>query len=158
MGHLIVYIPVPRWHKHLVSQSVPTPSFFGFKTFPVYFLGLKLSLRLKVKTWNHLGNHVFPIVPRWHNQRHGANWQFKKCRLNTKFFIWNFYWAKIVPVLQTRPNSWAKQVREIEWGHLTLDSMTFWLWDEERRRKIRKGKGGKYSLKKKYFFAEKEKA
>ena len=25
----------------------------------------------------------------------------------------------------TRPNSWAKQVREIEWGHLTLDSMTF---------------------------------
>ena len=26
---------------------------------------------------------------------------------------------------KTRPNSWAKQVREIEWGHLTLDSMTF---------------------------------
>ena len=25
MGHLIVFIPVPRWHKHLVSQSVPTP-------------------------------------------------------------------------------------------------------------------------------------
>ena len=48
MGHLIVYIPVPRWHKHLVSQSVPIPSFFGFKTFPVYFLGLKLSLRSKV--------------------------------------------------------------------------------------------------------------
>ena len=48
MGHLIVYIPVPRWHKHLVSQSVPTPSFFAFKTFPVYFLGLKLSLRSKV--------------------------------------------------------------------------------------------------------------
>ena len=26
---------------------------------------------------------------------------------------------------ETRPNSWAKQVREIEWGHLTLDSKTF---------------------------------
>ena len=26
----------------------------------------------------------------------------KKCRLNTKFFIWNFYWAKIVPVLQKK--------------------------------------------------------
>ena len=27
---------------------------------------------------------------------------WKKCRLNTKFFIWNFYWAKIVPVLQKK--------------------------------------------------------
>ena len=26
---------------------------------------------------------------------------------------------------ETRPNSWAKQVREIEWGHWTLDFMTF---------------------------------
>ena len=26
---------------------------------------------------------------------------------------------------ETRPNSWAKQVREIEWGYFTLDSMTF---------------------------------
>ena len=26
---------------------------------------------------------------------------------------------------KTRPNSWAKQVREIEWGHWTLDLMTF---------------------------------
>ena len=25
----------------------------------------------------------------------------------------------------TRPNSWAKQVREIEWGPFTLDSTTF---------------------------------
>ena len=29
------------------------------------------------------------------------------------------------PPCKTRPNSWAKQVRKIEWGHLTLDSMTF---------------------------------
>ena len=27
---------------------------------------------------------------------------WKKCRLNTKVFIWNFYWAKIVPVLQKK--------------------------------------------------------
>ena len=27
--------------------------------------------------------------------------------------------------VRTRPNSWAKQVREIEWGYLTLDSMIF---------------------------------
>ena len=27
---------------------------------------------------------------------------WKKCRLNTKNFIWNFYWAKIVPVLQKK--------------------------------------------------------
>ena len=26
----------------------------------------------------------------------------KKCRLNTKFFIWNLYWAKIVLVLQKK--------------------------------------------------------
>ena len=102
MGHLIVYIPVPRWHKHLVSQSVPTPSFFGFKTSPVYFLGLKVSLRSKIQTWNHLGIHVFPIVPRWHNQRHGAKWQLRKCMLDTKFLISNFYWAEIVPVLQKK--------------------------------------------------------
>ena len=48
MGHLIVCIPVPRWHKHLACQSVPTPSFFGFKTFPVYFPGLGLCLRSKI--------------------------------------------------------------------------------------------------------------
>ena len=27
--------------------------------------------------------------------------------------------------IETRPNSWAKQVREIEWGHWTLDFMAF---------------------------------
>ena len=27
---------------------------------------------------------------------------WKKCRLNTIFFIWNFYWAKIVLVLQKK--------------------------------------------------------
>ena len=26
----------------------------------------------------------------------------KKCRLDTKFFIWNFCWAKILPVLQKK--------------------------------------------------------
>ena len=26
----------------------------------------------------------------------------------------------------TRPNSWAKQVRDNEWGHWTLDIITFW--------------------------------
>ena len=28
-----------------------------------------------------------------------------------------------VNMLKTRPNSWAKQVREIEWGQWTLDFM-----------------------------------
>ena len=32
------------------------------------------------------------------------------------------YWGT-PPV--TRPNIWDKQVREIEWGHWTLDFMTF---------------------------------
>ena len=27
--------------------------------------------------------------------------------------------------IETRPNSWAKQVREIEWRHWTLDLTTF---------------------------------
>ena len=29
-------------------------------------------------------------------------------------------------IMRTRPNSWAEQVREIEWGHWTLDFMTSW--------------------------------
>ena len=28
-------------------------------------------------------------------------------------------------IQSTRPNSWATQVREIEWGHWNLDFMTF---------------------------------
>ena len=74
MGHLIVYIPVPRWHRYLFSKRVPSPSFSGFKTFPVYFPGLNLCLRSKVETLNHLGIHVFPNVPRWHHLIYHANW------------------------------------------------------------------------------------
>ena len=37
----------------------------------------------------------------------------------------NDMFLNLISTLLTRPNSWAKQVREIEWGHLTLDSKTF---------------------------------
>ena len=32
----------------------------------------------------------------------------------------------ILSDFQTRPNSWAKQVRKIEWGHWILDFIGFW--------------------------------
>ena len=37
----------------------------------------------------------------------------------------SFSMASSREAVKTRPNSWAKQVREIEWGHWTLDFMTF---------------------------------
>ena len=49
-----------------------------------------------------MGIHVFPIVPRWNNQSNGANGQSKTCRLDKKNFIWNFYWAEIVLMLQKK--------------------------------------------------------
>ena len=64
--------------------------------------------------------------------------------------------ADILSNFQTRLNSWAKPVREIEWGHWTLDFMTFWFkrWRTEKetekniwRRKRRKVFGeGKHLL------------
>ena len=39
--------------------------------------------------------------------------------------MFELYMSKITQEVTTIPNSWAKQVREIEWGHWTLDFMTF---------------------------------
>ena len=69
-----------------------------------------------------------------------------------KNWLFELYMSKITQEVTTIPNSWAKQVREIEWGHWTLDFMTFWFmtWRVEegniwRRKKGKIIGGGKYS-------------
>ena len=77
---------------------------------------------------------------------------------NQKAYIWiwfilngEYFWV-MRPLIK---HSLAFLAKKLE----GLDSMIFWLWDEERRRKIGEGKGVKYCEKKNIFFAEeKEKA
>ena len=44
--------------------------------------------------------------------------------------------SKVFKTMLTRQNSWAKQVRKLEWGHWT--SWHFDLWGDKQRRKRRK--------------------
>ena len=59
-------------------------------------------------------------------EKEGPKIEMPRVRQPASLEVWlGGFWGQGQGQGPTRPNSWAKQAREIEWGHLTLVSMTF---------------------------------
>ena len=76
----------------------------------------EIEAKLEEGDLTALPNSILQVRSR-HERAPGDYDQFRRPRASLR--------KCLVSARRTRPNSWAKQVREIEWGHLTLDSMTF---------------------------------